>query len=94
MSERTSVQTGASTNDTTTELGVPRWLLVALLLVLSLPFLMMAVMMLGMGLFGPPMHGAMGGDGHMTAWWLGVVPLLLVLATLYVAVSLVRTDGH
>lgn len=94
MSERSNVQTGASSNDPTGGLYVPRWLLVAVLVVVALPFIMMGVMMLGMGLFGPVMHGGVAGPGSGMYWFAAFVPALLVLVLMYGVYRLAGNDQH
>lgn len=78
MSEPPTARSNPSTHEPKKGLYVPRWVLVALLLLLALPFLMMATMMLGMGLMGPPMHGGMEGHGTGVFWVAGFFPLLVI----------------
>lgn len=88
MSERPNVQTGASSSEPTTVLSVPPWLIAAVLLVVAVPFLMMAVMMFGMGVTGSGMYGAMGGPGPGVFWWAEFVPLLVAIGVMYGAYRL------
>lgn len=72
-----------STDETAQALGVPRWVIVAVLLILSLPLLLMSSMMLAMGWFGPPMHGGMMSPTPGVFRIVGFIPLLLVLGMIY-----------
>lgn len=94
MSERSNVQTGASSNDPTGGLYVPRWLLVGVLVVVGLPFILMTVMMLGMGLFVPVMHGGVAGPGSGMYWFAAFVPALLVVVFTYVVYRFAGNDQH
>lgn len=94
MSKRSNLQTGASPPDPIGGLNVPRWLLVAMLVIVALPFIMMAVMMLGMGLFGPAMHGGVAGHGSGLYWFAALVPVLMVLVLMYGLYRLVGNDEH
>ena len=73
-------------------LSIPRWAVIAALLILSLPVLIMSSMMLVMGSLGPPMHGGMAVSALGIVPVLGVIPLLLVLGVIYGVYRLSRAD--
>lgn len=83
MPTQTNVQSGGSSEDEMSGIFVPKWFLGAVLIVVAIPFVMMSLMMLGMGLFGPAMHGSMGGLGPDGVWVLGFVPFLVVVLAIY-----------
>lgn len=83
MPTQTNVQSSGSSEDGMSGIFVPKWLLIAVLIVVAIPFLMMSLMMLGMGLFGPAMHGGVVGHGPDGVWVLGFVPVLVVGLAIY-----------
>lgn len=73
-------------------LSIPRWVVIAVALIVLVPVLLMSSMMLLMGLFGPPMHGGMAASDPGRFAVVGVVPLLLVLGVSYGAYRLWTAD--
>lgn len=91
-SEQPGVPAVDSSDDPATGVRIPRWVVVAVLLVVSVPLLMMASMMLMMGWFGLPMHGGMAGADPGIFRIVGFVPLLLVVGGLYGGYRLLTGD--
>lgn len=60
-------------------LAVPRWAVGIAGLIVLMPFFIMSLMMVMMGMFGPPIQGRMAGPGPGLFVGVGVIPLLLVL---------------
>ena len=73
-------------------LSIPRWVAIAVTLVVLLPVLAMSSMMLMMGWFGPPMHGGMAVSRPGIFPVIGVIPLLLALSVIYGVYRLSRAD--
>lgn len=91
-SEQPDVSTVDSSDERATALPIPRWVVVVVLLVVSLPLLMMSFVMLVMGWMGPPMYGWMAGSGPGVFRVVGLVPLLLVLGVTYGGYRLLTND--
>lgn len=64
--------------------SIPRWVVIVAALVVLLPVLLMASIMLMMSSFGPSMHGGIAAAGPGLFPVVGVIPLVLVLAIIYV----------
>lgn len=69
-----------------------RFVLVFGLLIVSLPFLMMLLMMMGMGWVGPPMHGGMAGQAPRILPVLGFLAFVFLVGVLYAAYRLSTVD--
>lgn len=81
--ERPTVSTASPAGEPTRRYDLPRLGLLVGLLVVSLPFLMMSVMMMGMGWMGPPMQAQMGGPFPGFFPLVGFVGFLVVVGVLY-----------
>lgn len=82
-SEQEEIGPPNSSDETAQALGVPRWAIVAVLVILSLPLLIMSSMIFVMGWFGPPMHGGMMNPNLGVFRIVGFIPLLLLLGMIY-----------
>ena len=81
--EHTNRQTATPAHKSSQVLAIPRWAVIAALLILLMPALIMSSMMLMMVWFGPSMHDGMAAFGPGLFSIVGVVPLLLVLGVIY-----------
>ena len=91
-SEHPERQTDTSTSNAPQALVIPRWAIITVLLILSLPLLMMSSMMLTMGWMGPPMQGGMTGVDPDLFRVVGFIPLLLGIGILYGVYRLYETN--